>query len=269
MISNNTVIDDYTYGAGVAVDSSDPVIEGCVIVSNSCTGFSSDAGGVYTLFNPAPTLLNCTIAYNASSSSEGTGGLLAHFNSFPVVERSIIAFQSVGAAFGCDSGAATVDCSNIYGNAGGDAVCGGSVARANISVDPMFCGAPNDLRLQAGSPCLSVCGGPIGARPTTCGVTGVDVPEASFALLGNHPNPFNPSTTIVFRLDAPGHVDVRITDLTGRVVATLTQGDLPAGRHEAVWYGRDDEGRPVSSGVYLYELESRGTRQTRRMILIK
>ena len=157
------------------------------------------------------------------------------------------------------------------------APCTSTIARdrrarggGNISADPQFC-SNGSRALTAGSPCLSVCGGAIGANPYECdGVsTGVDAPRVAARLLGNHPNPFNPSTTISFELDAPAVATVRILNVAGDVVATLTLGDLPAGRHAAVWNGRDASGRPAASGVYLYELQALGTRQTRQMILIK
>lgn len=267
IITGNSVIDAYTYGAGVAVDSSSPVIEGCVIVNNTCVGVSSDGAGVHTLFSPAPTLRYCTIAYNTTSTAGVCGGLMSQWSSNPTVERCIITNAVSGAGIVCDGGAPIISCSNVFGNPGGNVVCGSSAN--NISSDPLFCGGASDLSLQAGSPSLNVCGGPIGARPYSCGTTAVNTPRPPVELLGNHPNPFNPSTTIVFRLDLPGRADVRIRDLSGRTVATLTLGDLPAGRHEAVWNGRDESGHAVGSGVYLYELESLGTRHTRRMILIK
>jgi hypothetical protein len=117
---------------------------------------------------------------------------------------------------------------------------------------------------------LTGCGGElVGAPLGRCGATSADESPLRSRLLGNHPNPFNPSTTIVFALDAPGAALVRITDVSGSTVATLTLGDLPAGRHEAVWDGRDAAGRPAASGVYLYELQALGLQHTRRMILIK
>ncbi len=267
VITGNSVIDNYAYGAGMAIDSSSPLVQGCVIASNICSGVGSDAAGVYTLFSAEPTISYCTIAYNTTSGAGTCGGLMAHWGAAPTVDRSIIAFAKSGAGVVCDGGTPKVTCSDVYGNPGGDALCG--PGSGNISADPLFCGGSSDMSLGAGSPCLSVCGGPIGARPHGCTGTGVDGPPTALELLGNHPNPFNPSTTIVFRLDAPGRTDVRVKDLTGRVVATLTLGDLPAGRHEAVWNGRDDSGRSVASGVYVYEVASGTARQSRRMILIK
>jgi len=64
------------------------------------------------------------------------------------------------------------------------------------------------------------------------------------------PNPFNPRATIVYTLPAAGVVDLGVHDAAGRRLATLASGHRPAGRHEAVWDGRDRAGRPLASGVY-------------------
>ncbi|HOX25339.1 MAG TPA: DUF6345 domain-containing protein [Candidatus Krumholzibacteria bacterium] len=106
------------------------------------------------------------------------------------------------------------------------------------------------------------------------GVIGVDDVPAVFELAGNRPNPFNPRTTISFGLPAAGHATLRVMDVRGRLVQTLVDESLPAGRHARIWSGTDDGGRPVASGVYLYRLEFRGedgsTRtETKRMVLVR
>ncbi|MBC8424295.1 hypothetical protein H8E07_09250, partial [bacterium] len=65
------------------------------------------------------------------------------------------------------------------------------------------------------------------------------------------PNPFNPRTTLRFELTRGGDVRLDVYDLDGRRVRTLVDGYLPAGEHRAIWAGRDDGGRPLSSGPYL------------------
>src|SRR6185295_2988266 len=90
-----------------------------------------------------------------------------------------------------------------------------------------------------------------------------------FELGQNRPNPFNPATTITFRLPRPGRVRLEIYDMTGRLRGTLIDRVLSAGPHEARWLGQDDVGRPVPSGVYWYRLESNGMRLARRMVLLK
>lgn len=87
--------------------------------------------------------------------------------------------------------------------------------------------------------------------------------------LGNHPNPFNPRTTISF--DLPREMPVRLTiyDGLGRAVRTLVDGPLPSGRNERTWNGYDDAGRRVASGVYHYRITGQGVDASRRMTLLK
>ncbi|MDZ7370787.1 MAG: VIT domain-containing protein [candidate division KSB1 bacterium] len=97
---------------------------------------------------------------------------------------------------------------------------------------------------------------------------------SQFVLYPNHPNPFNPSTTLRFELPGDGYVTVRIYDLTGRLVRTVFAGVAAAGEHALLWDGCDDEGLPVAAGVYLCRLEftdSAGERlvQTIKMSLVK
>jgi hypothetical protein len=73
-------------------------------------------------------------------------------------------------------------------------------------------------------------------------------------LLPAHPNPFNPSTAIPFALDSPGHVELELIDVQGRLIRRLVAGRLDAGSHEITWDGRDANGRPVASGQYFYTL---------------
>jgi len=72
--------------------------------------------------------------------------------------------------------------------------------------------------------------------------------------LGNHPNPFNPSTTIRFHLPRTADAEVRIYDVGGRVVDTLRGGQMPAGANSLTWRGTDTRGAQVVSGVYFYRL---------------
>jgi len=93
---------------------------------------------------------------------------------------------------------------------------------------------------------------------------------AQFAVFQNQPNPFNPATVIRFEVPRnAGTVSLEIYDLTGRKVRTLHQGPLGPGRHEMTWRGRDDSGRPVSSGVYFYRLQGQNFDATRKMVLLQ
>ena len=99
----------------------------------------------------------------------------------------------------------------------------------------------------------------------------LDIPgTAGLALSQNYPNPFNPQTTIAFDLPRQVAVSLRVFDMSGRLVKVLLDGEImAAGRQEAVWYGRDDAGRRVSSGTYFYRLEGGDLSETKSMALVK
>ncbi len=85
----------------------------------------------------------------------------------------------------------------------------------------------------------------------------------------NYPNPFNPTTKIRFSLPRSGNVSLKIFDLRGRLVKTLVDGALIAGRHEETWYGDDTVGRSVASGVYLYLLQTEQETRVRKMVVVR
>lgn len=101
--------------------------------------------------------------------------------------------------------------------------------------------------------------------------TGVgETPRAAATeLLPNHPNPFNPSTTIQYELAAASDVRLVVFDAAGRQVRRLVETREGAGPHRIIFDGRDDAGRPMASGVYFYRLEAGTTTQTRKMVLLK
>ncbi|MEJ2721617.1 MAG: FlgD immunoglobulin-like domain containing protein, partial [bacterium] len=92
----------------------------------------------------------------------------------------------------------------------------------------------------------------------------------TFALLQNHPNPFNPTTMIRFDVPAGGGaVTLRVYDVTGRLVRTLVDGMQTPGEKTIAWDGRNDAGVPVASGAYLYRLTGPRFEQTRKMLFLK
>jgi len=97
----------------------------------------------------------------------------------------------------------------------------------------------------------------------------VDQLPDGFVLHQNYPNPFNPETHIEFDLATPSDVRLIVYDLLGREVTTLLDATLDAGRHGAVWNGRDAHGRAVASGVYFCRLETETGAFSRKMMLMK
>lgn len=93
--------------------------------------------------------------------------------------------------------------------------------------------------------------------------------EPATRLFGATPNPFNPSTIILYELTAPGHVTIGVYDVGGRLVRTLVDRHVGAGRHEVIWSGLDGSGNTVASGVYLCRLTAPGFIETRKMVLMR
>jgi hypothetical protein len=105
-------------------------------------------------------------------------------------------------------------------------------------------------------------------------LTGVEYPVSSLPtstrLVGAWPNPFNPLTRIHYELDRGGEFSLTIYDVLGRRVRTLHSGPGEPGRHDAIWMGKDDQGRQVSSGVYYCRLVTEwGVRQSVKLTLVR
>lgn len=95
------------------------------------------------------------------------------------------------------------------------------------------------------------------------------VPQA-FELLQNFPNPFNPETSMRYNLPEAAAVSLVIYDQLGRKVRTLLNGvSQPAGYHSVLWDGRDETGRAVATGIYLYKITAGAQSQVRKMVLQK
>ncbi|MFQ5584183.1 MAG: carboxypeptidase regulatory-like domain-containing protein, partial [Calditrichia bacterium] len=95
-----------------------------------------------------------------------------------------------------------------------------------------------------------------------------NLPE-NFELEQNYPNPFNPSTTIKYHLAKAGDVVLLIYNQLGQQVKQLVAKRQPAGSYKVQWDGKDDSGKAVASGIYVYHLRTEDYRHTRKMILLK
>ena len=98
-------------------------------------------------------------------------------------------------------------------------------------------------------------------------LTGQALP-ARFELGPNYPNPFNPSTIIPYQLAASSAVRLEVFNLLGQRIATLVDGERPAGFHTATWHATDGAGRAIAAGVYIYRMTVGVERQTGRMVLV-
>ncbi len=96
----------------------------------------------------------------------------------------------------------------------------------------------------------------------------VQVPE-EYSLGQNYPNPFNPSTEIKFSMPENGVVSLKVYNLLGSEIKTLTRGNFSAGTHSVIWDGTNEQGISVSTGVYIYRLEVNNFIQTNKMMFLK
>ena len=114
----------------------------------------------------------------------------------------------------------------------------------------------------------------------TPGTAGVDnafsgVPK-TYELYNNYPNPFNPSTTIMYGLPHESKVTLKVYSLLGQEIRTLVDQNQNASFHRVEWDGRDNNGFQVSSGVYFFRIVAQSTDakaatfiQVRKMMLMK
>jgi hypothetical protein len=101
------------------------------------------------------------------------------------------------------------------------------------------------------------------------GITENPVP-LKFALHPGSPNPFNPSTVIAY--DVPpggGKVTIKVYDVTGRLVRTLVDEHKTAGRSTVKWFGKNERGEHVATGVYFCRMQAPGYAKTMKMTLLK
>lgn len=93
---------------------------------------------------------------------------------------------------------------------------------------------------------------------------------AGFVLEQNVPNPFNPETTIRYRLPSTQHVRLEVFNVLGNRIATFVDEKMSAGEHHVRWDGKDASGKPVASGFCFYRIYFGGKSiATRRMMLLQ
>ncbi len=104
--------------------------------------------------------------------------------------------------------------------------------------------------------------------------TGIAAPFATpardYLLYPNYPNPFNSQTTVTFYLPVMANIELTIYDTAGRAVVHLIENrQMLPGEHRVNWNGKDQFGKGVSSGIYLYELSTGSYREVKKMILLR
>ena len=96
-----------------------------------------------------------------------------------------------------------------------------------------------------------------------------NVLPSTFALYDNYPNPFNPITSFRYDLAEDGLVNITVYDILGNLVNNLVSTYQLSGYKSIQWNATNNKGELVSAGVYLYSIETKDFRQTKKMILLK
>jgi hypothetical protein len=283
-------------GGGIACFDSSPVLQGCVLAFNrgekelELTHINNFAlAGAVSAYRSSPEFYNCTIGANYSYWDYGTytGGIDCREASQPILTKTIISFSTSGSAVHCDeTSSASLSCCDLYGNEGGDWV--GSIegfleVDGNIWADPLYCEPVEwkDHVLNEDSPCLPAnhpdgedCD-TIGARGPVCTAAATEDAENLSDVLrleAAAPNPFSPSTNLTYSIPSRlggSNIQLKIYDLSGRLVRTLVDGPGPAGPNGIVWDGRNENGEIVVAGVYACRLSIGEQKVTRRLVLVR
>ncbi|MCK9995476.1 MAG: hypothetical protein KAH56_04255 [Candidatus Krumholzibacteria bacterium] len=289
MLGGNHEITSTWFEANIATDTGgavdymtsasdkDVTVTGCTFLNNAASSYGSVMN-----FDIDVNLQVTTSTFhgNTTVDPDPTTASQIHMDRGNAgVTTSTISGGIGGPLFLVDNGGiVSMDRTNVWGNDAGDYVgpiAGLNGMLCNMSVDPIFCdAAASDLTLRSDSECLAInniCNVQYGVWGEGCSASsGVEsLPTAPGLALSNHPNPFNPMTTIRFDLPQAGMVSLSVYDVRGRALCTLGDGFMAAGAHEIAWNGRDDQGRQLGTGVYFVRLVSGGEVVAHRMALLK
>ncbi len=298
ILENITIIENEASnsGGGVYIQNSSPQFNNTLIGDNSAINYG---GAVWVHENSTPIFNRTTIAYN--TAVQGNAIVLSD-NANPVIINSIIwgpdsnpndVYSYIEVGF--DPNSITFMYSDYQ--LGENGVLGQSITvswlEGNLSADPLFVApATQDYTLLANSPCIDagintyVLDGETivelnpdqysGAQPdmgcfeyVVVGVEPTVALPAELRLGQNYPNPFNPVTSIQYELPLGSFINFAIYDLLGNRIITLVNEYQAAGVQTVKWNARDRYGRPVSAGVYLYQLKGENFSESRKMILLK
>lgn len=260
---------------------------GCTLGENA----APDGGGIFVEANGAPRTpvevssvfqppIGSTLVLSDNESIFQAGHVRRGAPNAITIDRSIVAFSLDGAAVSLAQGtAATISCSDLFGNADGDwtgAIAGQNGLNGNFSRDPLFCedSNPSDpWSLGSASPCLpgqhpagAVCG-LIGARPEGCEIVSVSSDhDAQWVLPRVVPSPTLGVANIMLpRL--PVHGVLQILDVKGRQIKTFARQEIVG--ELVTWDGRTTDGEPAPPGVYFLRLSTRVGVHTKRFILLR
>ena len=112
-------------------------------------------------------------------------------------------------------------------------------------------------------------GGTITYLPTSVQSEQNTAIPTTFKLEQNFPNPFNPRTTINYQLPRNTKVSLRIYNLNGQMIKSLVNSKQTMGSYAVTWDGKDEYGKQVASGLYIYAIKTKEFEQKRKMLFVR
>ena len=280
-----------TRGGGASFSASRATVVNVAFTRN----FAAYGGAICT-YSETPNvgrevIVNTSIAGNTANT---LGAAIYNVRSLPLVINSIV-WGNIGINQVVSLGGAVTFCySDVQGSGGSedwDLIYGIDCGH-NLDIDPLLLSVRNgDVHLKPGSPVINMGDNAAPGLPPTDfdgdpriadGVIDIGADEYSdptgigdrsevprSRIRSVYPNPFNPTVTISFDLDAREMVRVVVYDVEGRMVRALHEGVKNPGLHRISWDAVDEAGRRVASGVYFIEVRSDAWRDHRKVILVK
>jgi hypothetical protein len=290
LIAGNISTGQEGHGGGISVGSgAGPTIQRCIVSDNHTVGAWSNGGGMYVQYSSLE-MSNCTFHANWTEGDGAEAGNVGIETSLFIpltvnITHSMMVDSPDGRGIyftwvSADSEFVDISCCDVHGNAGGDGIYFLTGENGNFSLDPLLCDPGNgNFHVEDASPCApgnhpegsGACDGLlIGAMRAGCS-SDVDEPISGgiARLLGNRPNPFGGSTVISFMLPQEERVRLEVVDVSGRRVAMLHDGLLPAGLQQITWNGATRHGGRAESGVYFYRLRCAGVTEGRPMLHLR
>jgi len=253
----------FSWGAGAT-------LSGCTFIGNSC----ENPGSTLSAYKASPIIDHCTFVFSRPGVDGGV--IRAGLEASPEITNSVIAFSQEGTAVYCDheTGAPQTTSSCVYGNAGGDSLCG--ISSQILFSDPELCDtAGGSYYIESCSPCVGAAsdGGDIGAWGVGCPCgdeTGVPALPGGLVALGATPNPAAGSARVRYRGARRGRaVSLTVFTLAGRRVARIRGVDSFCDAGSVEWDGRHNDGELAPSGVYFYELSDGDSVARGRLTLLR
>lgn len=240
---------------------------GCLTVSNA----QALKDGAYQSFTAGDIQIDAVPAYNANHPKTACVGYVVEFNGIRVYHAGdtgkITEMADLAAR---DITVAMLPIDGRYNMTPEEAVEAVEMIRPRISI-PIHSMPPPDTgntatlaRFTASNRLVLRNGETIALEAGSSGVGDAPGRPVRYALLRNHPNPFNPETTIVFSVPDGGRASVEVFDMTGRRVAALVDADLAGGEYRVPF-----DGEHLPGGIYVARLRQGAVHAAARMILAK